>query len=311
MKRIHVVAAAIVDEQQRVFIAKRPDHVHQGGLWEFPGGKLEPGEEVQAALRRELHEEVGIYLKESRPLIRIKHDYPDKFVLLDVFLVREFDGEAHGKEGQPVEWVHRNELNQYQFPSANKPIISAMQLPIHYLITPSPEDENEFLAALEKSLQSGIRLMQLRAKNLDEQAYAVLAKKVLVLAHQYECKVLLNATPELVKKLGADGVHLDSKRLAACTSRPLPDSYLVAASGHTLEELQKAESIDASFALLSPVKYTKSHPDTEPLGWERFAEIVDHVALPVYALGGVSKVDEDDAFNAGAQGLAGIRGYWG
>ncbi len=185
-----------------------------------------------------------------------------------------------------------------------------MNLPKHYLITPVPENDTAFLCKLEISLNAGIRLMQLRAKNLDPSAYIQLAKKVIALAREYHCKILLNADPGLAQELGADGVHLDSQRLQECDSRPLPESFMVAASGHSLSELLQAQSIGASFALLSPVKYTTSHPDTKPLGWEKFAEMVTQVEIPVYALGGVSAADESDALNAGAQGLAGIRGYW-
>ena len=310
-KRIHVVAAAVFNDKGEVLIAKRAEHLHQGGLWEFPGGKLENGEATRDALTRELHEEVGIEVLDARPLIRIHHDYADKSVLLDVWRVNQFSGEAHGKEGQPVAWVSMDALDDYAFPEANLPIITALQLPSHYLITPDPgNDERAFLAGLHRSLQSGIRLMQLRAKGMNEHDYALLAKKVIELAHAHDCQVLLNASPETALMLGADGVHLDSKRLAAATDRPLPPPYLVAASGHTMSELKKAESIGVSFALLSPVKYTKSHPDTEPLGWDKFAEIVDQVAVPVFALGGVSNVDEQDAYAYGAQGCAGIRGYW-
>jgi len=292
-------------------IAKRAEHLHQGGLWEFPGGKVEHGEATRDALTRELHEEIGIDVVDARPLIRISHDYSDKSVLLDVWKVTAFSGEAHGKEGQPIVWVKTDELDNYDFPTANTPIINALQLPPHYLITPAPGDnEADFLAGLENSLQSGIRLMQFRAKGMSDHDYALLAKKVIEIAHASGCQVLLNAAPETALMLGADGVHLDSKRLLAATERPLPKPYLVAASGHSLAELKKAESIDASFALLSPVKYTKSHPDTEPLGWDVFAETVDQIAMPVFALGGVNDLDEEDAFAYGGQGCAGIRGYW-
>jgi len=309
-QRIHVVAAAIVNAQGDVLIAKRAEHLHQGGLWEFPGGKLESGETARDALSRELHEELGIDVLEARPLIRVSHDYSDKSVLLDVWQVSRFAGQPHGREGQPIAWVAKASLQDYAFPAANQPIVDALQLPTHYLITPDPADEATFLAGLQRSLQAGIKLMQLRAKGLSETDYAALAKKVIELAHAHDCRVLLNAAPEMVQRLGADGVHLDSKRLAAAITRPLPDSLLVAASGHSLDELKKAEAIGANFALLSPVKYTKSHPDTEPLGWEMFGQIVDQLALPVYALGGVSDVDEAEAFAHGAQGCAGIRGYW-
>ena len=96
MKRVHVAAAVIRGADGRVLIAKRPQDKHQGGLWEFPGGKVEEGEAVERALARELEEELGIRVEAARPLIQVQHDYPDKQVLLDVWEVSSFTGEPHG-----------------------------------------------------------------------------------------------------------------------------------------------------------------------------------------------------------------------
>jgi thiamine-phosphate diphosphorylase len=185
-----------------------------------------------------------------------------------------------------------------------------MSLPSHYLITPSVGNEAEFLEALECSLQAGICLMQLKGKGMEGKAYAVLAEKVIKLAHGYNGKVLLTGNPSLVEQLGADGLHLDSKALKSTICRPLADKYMIAISGHTLDALKQGEVINASFAVVSPIKYTKAHPDIEPIGWQGLKEITAQVNLPVYALGGVSAEDETAAINAGAQGVAGNRGYW-
>lgn len=124
---VHVAVGVIVDEHQRILIALRPDDVHQGGRWEFPGGKLESGESLQQALRRELLEELGLVVTAVRPLIEIRHDYSDKSVLLDVCWVDQFEGVAEGREGQPIRWVNAGELADYHFPDANLPIIRAVQ----------------------------------------------------------------------------------------------------------------------------------------------------------------------------------------
>ena len=306
---LHVAVAAIVNQRDEVLVSLRPDHVHQGGLWEFPGGKLEAGESVQDALRREIHEELGIEIASQQPLIRIPHQYPERAVLLDVWKVEAFGGEPHGREGQRVEWRAIDQLHDTDFPVANRPIIRALQLPEKYLITPEPVD-NDFIAHLQACLARGIRLVQLRARKLDEQRYMNLAQQAVACCHAAGAKLLLNADASLVEQLNADGVHLDSRRLQHASQRPLPDNLLVAASCHSRQELDKAQQIGADFALLSPVLATASHPDASPLGWEAFAESVAQVALPVYALGGMQPAHCETAIAHGAQGIAAIRALW-
>jgi len=310
MKFIHVAAAVIVNPAGEVLLALRPKDKHQGGLWEFPGGKVEPGEEVLTALGRELQEEVGIAVTQARPLIRIQHRYPDKAVLLDVWRVDDFEGAPHGREGQPIEWVLPEALPQRAFPAANLPIVTAARLPECYLITPEPEDHDEFLLRLERALRGGIRLVQLRAHSLNEIVYKVLAREALALCHRYGARLLLNGPPQWVEEVGADGLHLSSTRLLALSRRPLGQDRWVAASCHNARELQHALSIGVDFAVLSPIKPTLSHPDATPLGWSQMQAMIDHLPLPVYALGGMTRGDLKDAFAYGAQGIAAIRELW-
>ena len=128
MSLVKVVAAVIQHPQKGVLIAKRPDHLHQGGLWEFPGGKLEVGESPLEALQRELHEELGISITSAQPFLKLHHDYSDKSVELDVWSVERFEGAAVGREGQQIRWVDPAELSEYDFPAANTPILQALSL---------------------------------------------------------------------------------------------------------------------------------------------------------------------------------------
>ncbi|MCF6337345.1 MAG: Nudix family hydrolase [Gammaproteobacteria bacterium] len=315
---LHVAVAAIFDERGRVLIARRPTHVHQGGLWEFPGGKVEPGETVREALARELREELGLDVQQARPLIRIRHDYPDKSVLLDVWRVDNFGSETlsvalsiakKGREGQPLLWVQPHELSDYDFPAANIPIVTAIQLPDYYLVTPNPDDDSPvFLTQLETRLRDGIRLVQLRAKTLSETDYLALAKQCQGLCEQHDAALMLNADPGLVAEVGAAGVHLDSGRLESLSERP--DVKWVSASCHSPEQLLQAEKLGADFVMLSPVAATASHPDIVPLGWEQFQVLADLAHCPVYALGGMTPADLQQAFAHGAQGVAAIRALW-
>lgn len=123
---IEVAVGVLVDKERRVLIARRPDDVHQGGLWEFPGGKIETGETVGAALARELSEELGIMIDGSRPLLTVNHDYGDKQVTLRVELVECWQGEPFGAEGQPLAWVAISALERYAFPEANRSIVECL-----------------------------------------------------------------------------------------------------------------------------------------------------------------------------------------
>jgi len=309
--RIHVAAAAILDGQGRVLISQRPAHVHQGGLWEFPGGKLEFGETAEYALFRELHEELGISVEAARPLIRIAHDYPDKAVLLDVWRVDAFAGTVVGCEGQAIEWVAIENLGDYRFPAANNPIIKAVSLPDCYLITPEPgADHRRFLRALQQVLAGGISLMQLRAKSLSAADFSALVPAVQQLCRQFGTRLLLNADPALVAGTDAHGVHLGSGRLRGLSVRPLSDDRIVSASCHTLEDIRHAETLGLDFVVVSPVQQTASHPEARPLGFAGLQQLTEQAALPVYALGGMQLSDKDAAFRHGAQGIAAISGLW-
>lgn len=122
-KLIHVAVGVIINDRQEILIAKRHQHLHQGGKWEFPGGKVEQGETVQQALIRELKEEVALNVQQTQDLMIITHDYAEKQVKLDVHWVTDFNGNAFGVEGQEIAWVAPTQLKDYRFPEANKPII--------------------------------------------------------------------------------------------------------------------------------------------------------------------------------------------
>jgi 8-oxo-dGTP diphosphatase len=306
-----VAAAVIVDGRGRVLLARRPDHAHQGGLWEFPGGKLEPGEAVEAGLARELEEELDIVPTEARPQIRVHHSYPTRDVLLDVWRVEAWRGEPHGREGQPVEWVATDELPARAFPAANLPVVSAARLPPLYLVTPEPAGERELLEGLERSLAAGVRLVQLRAKTLPADRYGRLAAEASALCREAGAGLLLNAEPALAAALPGAGVHLPAARLLASPERPLGPGRWVAASCHDLEEVAHACRIGVDFVVVSPVRRTASHPTARPIGWHGLWRITERATVPVYALGGLGRDDLPRAWAHGAQGVAAIRGLWG
>ena len=302
---VHVAVGVIEDAQGRILIARRPDHLHQGGLWEFPGGKIAEGEDVITALRRELYEEVGIDVNLTCPLIMIEYDYGDKQVLLDVHRVTAFRGEAHGKEGQPVKWVTIAELADYLFPAANRGIINAVRLPTRYMITDEYNSPQEYIEKVQLAVEQGVRLIQLRAKQLQENDYLVLSKQLLTVQTR-EVSIMLNTRLEIFTQTDAAGLHLDSQRLMQTQTRPVNAEKLLSASVHNEIELAHANKIGVDFLVISPVMPTLSHPDAIPLGWDGFAKLASKANCSVYALGGMVTSDIAKAVEMGGHGIAGI-----
>jgi 8-oxo-dGTP diphosphatase len=311
VKPLHIAVGVVSDADGRILISERKADCAYAGQWEFPGGKCEPGENVETALKRELEEELGIQVQSARPLIRLSHRYPDRHVLLDTWRVTAWQGRPEAREGQRFEWIPAHALDQYPMLAANRPILRAAQLPACYLITPEPgTDQAEFLGRLERSLMAGVRLLRLRASGLDDTAYETLARSCLVRCHRYSARLLLDRAAEQVMQLGADGLHLTAAALAGHQTRPIPTDLLLAASCHNRAELEQALDLGADFAVLGPVTATPTHPQSEGLGWEIFEQMTGEIALPVYGIGGLASSDVTLAWQHRAQGIAAIRGLW-
>lgn len=309
---IHVAVAAIVNSKGEVLVSQRKQDTHLGGYWEFPGGKLEQDESVSAALSRELKEELDIFPLSSRPLIRVRHHYPEKSVLLDVWKIESYSGKPKGIEGQRIQWRAVDELDHNVFPPADIPIINALLLPSRYLITGDFSNVSDFETRLSAALHTGIELVQLRLTHDWLQTHTKSqALEVMELCTQMckknSVKLMFNLPDEL-KPLTSDGIHLNSKQLLKAENRP--DRGLVSASCHNSQELEYAQSIGVDFAVLSPVQKTRSHPQAQALGWEAFRSLVDGINIPVYALGGVTADDIEQAWNSGGQGIAAISAFW-
>jgi 8-oxo-dGTP diphosphatase len=318
MKVVQVAVGVIKNAQGRVLISQRAPSLHQGGLWEFPGGKIETGESEEQALCRELREELDITVRPPvMPLITIHHDYPDKSVRLHVFEVEHFLGDVRHGHGQPVRWVHPSDLSGYLFPAANRPIITAVCLPPRYAIWNETE-EAELLPNLNKILGKGIRLIQARLKSFPRQRITTCLAEASSLCREHGAMLLVNSGAVFAEAAScdletgfdslADGIHLTSRHLTALAKRPASYRW-VAASCHNLQDLLHAQQIGVDFAVLAPVLATATHPGAVPLGWEPFSEWVAQVNIPVYALGGMSEACLEIARRAGGQGIAGIRTF--
>ena len=308
--RIVEVAAAVLQRPDGSFLlAQRPPDKIWAGYWEFPGGKIEPDETPRHALVRELREELGIEVETAYPWVTRIFTYPHATVRLNFFRVTAWSGELHPHEGQEFALQRVPDISVAPVLPANAPILRALELPSLYAISNVHDlGEREFMRRLETALHNGLRLVQLREKNLPREALRDLAQKMLPLVRQHHARLLINADIALAQQIGADGVQLTSAQLADLRHRP--EVNWCAASCHGSEELRRAEELGCDFALVSPVLPTESHPGAPHLGWDGFAAIAAGASIPVYALGGLTRDDMQAAWRHGAHGLALLRHAW-
>lgn len=307
---MHVVAGVLVDASGRILIAQRPPGKHLAGMWEFPGGKLEPGESASLALERELEEELGIAVDPAtfEALIRVPWRYGDRDMLLEAVLVRGWKGEPKVLDAAAIAWHEAASVDATLLAPADRPILAALRLPRHYAISPAHASPDEAAAWAHAALDRGERLLQLRLPAEPFETVRGVAAAILPDVRRHGAQLLLNRDVAGAEALGI-GVHLASGQLREWTERPLPLSVPVGASCHDAEELELASRLGCDFATLSPVLATTSHPGVEPLGWPRFGRLAEAASLPVYALGGVGPEALPEARMHAAQGVAGITAF--
>jgi len=306
---VDVAVAVLIRSDGEVLLARRPASKVYPGYWEFPGGKVEPGEPIRDALRREIHEELGIEVERAHPWIMRVFVYPHATVRLHFYRVHAWRGEPRALEHQAIAWQRPENPELAPMLPANGPVLRALSLPDEYAITRAGDlGEKVFFQRLEARLRNGLGLVQVREKNLSRDTLKAFAQRVLALARAHGAKVLVNYDVELARRIGADGVHLTAAQLLGTAARP--EVPWCGASCHSPEELRRAETLGADFAVLGPVRATPSHPDAAPLGWERFRQIAAGASIPVYALGGVVPGDLEQARSCGAHGLSMVRGAW-
>lgn len=306
---IEVVAGVLTGADGRVLLSRRRLGTHLAGAWEFPGGKCEAGESLEQALRRELHEELGIDAQAFAPLISLPWHYPAKSIRLHVLRVESWSGDASAREGQALRWSRVEDIDADSMPTADRPVLAALRMPSHYLITPPDADKAQIVSNFETALARGERLFLLRLPNCARERVRTMAIELSAHCRDAGAELLIHHDVEMALELGL-GVHLCAAQLHKFSQRPIPPSRWLAASCHDANELVQAQRIGVDFATLSPVQTTNSHPQATPMGWQAFARIVSEVALPIYALGGMHPTDIEPARAAGAQGVAGIRAFW-
>lgn len=307
---IEVVAGVITDKRGRILLSRRTPNRDMPGLWEFPGGKREAGETPEAALIRELDEELGIRVTVGAPLMTVPQRYPSKRLRLDVRHVTHWEGVPKGREGQALTWVAPDKLGRYSMPPADLPVVAALQTPDRYLVTPPPgADDAPWLQAFESALRRGIRRIQLRLPEVPPDRQSALLQLSATRCRKYDAQLLFNGPVDAALAAGV-GVHLRSDALQALAARPVPEGTSLAASCHSAEDLSHAARLGCDFVVLGHVADTASHPGVPGIGWDAFARLRETTALPIYAIGGMTPADIAEARRHGAQGIAAIRSLW-
>ena len=308
-KRIEVAAAVIENARGEFLLAQRPAGKVYAGYWEFPGGKVEPRETACDALKRELHEELGLDVETAYPWLTRKFDYEHADVCLRFFRVLAWRGEPQGREQQQFAWQTVGGINVAPVLPANGPILRALELPHVYGLSCASECGGDaFLGKLQAALSAGLRLIQVREKAMEADALVKFTSEVVALARRHGARVLLNGPVSIADAAGADGVHMSSSTLMSVLRRP--DVAWCGASCHNAAELEHARELGCDFVVLGPLAETLSHPGVTPMGWEKFSALICDYSLPVYALGGMQKDDLLPAWRQGAHGIAMMRGAW-
>jgi 8-oxo-dGTP diphosphatase len=305
---VDVVCAVIQKPNGEFLLAQRPEGKVYAGYWEFPGGKVDPGETPEQATGRELEEELGIIVERSYPWLTRNFSYPHANVRLHFRRVTQWRNEPHGRENQAFSWQPIFDINVTPLLPANGPILQALALPTVYGITHAHDlGEAAMLDRLQAALDKGLRLIQIREKNWPAEKLSAFAMRVLAVASPFRAQILINSDIELAQRLNT-GVHLNSKQLLMLTARP--GVNLCAASCHDERELHHAAKIGVDFVVLGPVLPTPSHRDGKTLGWDRFGELARDYSLPVFALGGLDESHLETAWRHGGHGIAMLRNAW-
>jgi 8-oxo-dGTP diphosphatase len=299
--KITEVAAAVIERPGEFLLAQRPAGKPYPGYWEFPGGKVEAGEDPRAALDRELREELGIEVREAAPWITRVYAYTHATVRLHFFRVSRWDGEPRPLEDQAIRWQRVGAPDVEPMLPANAPVLAALDLPSIMVVSDAQsQGVDAWVHALEARLAEERLLIQVREKGFDALRLQHLLSRVLARAQPMRSPVVVNSDCGAFPQ--CRGLHLASHALMALASRP--DATLVGASCHDAAELDQAERIGADYVVLGPVEPTPSHPGAQGIGWTAFEALARGRAMPVYAIGGLARADLSRARAHGAHGIA-------
>jgi 8-oxo-dGTP diphosphatase len=301
VRAVTEVAAAVIERPGEFLLAQRPEGKPYPGYWEFPGGKIEPGEDARTALARELEEELGIRVREATPWITRMYTYTHATVRLHFYRVTAWEGEPRPLEDQAIAWQRVGHPEVSPMLPANAPVLAALALPSVMVVSSAAETGlDDWIAKLATAVQREPLLVQVREKSWDRQRLQHFLSRALARAEPFGGRVVVNS--DCGDYPQSTGVHLTSAALMSLQARP--SQALVGASCHDERELDHAAALGVDYVVVGPVKATASHPDAAPLGWARFAALVRDRPMPSYAIGGLTRDDLREARTHGAHGVA-------
>jgi 8-oxo-dGTP diphosphatase len=323
--KITDVAVAVFIRPDGCFLlSSRPAGKPYAGFWEFPGGKIERGETVFDALRRELIEELNVVIDRASPWFTYMMHYEHASVRLHAWRVTQWHdvdaGGMRGMEGQQWRWQCLDAITVAPTLLGCAPIFRALALPTTYVVTNASEVGGEaylkqIRAVWSKNaserpsmLEFGSkqicfpRLVQIRENAMLREEKLAFSTSLISQARKVNALVMVNSDLALARTTNANGVHLTSAQLKTIEARP--DFDWVGASVHTTAELARAAELKCDFAVLGSVKQTASHPGQTPIGWTKFGDMVRNSPIPVFAIGGLTHADMADALAHGAHGIA-------
>ncbi|HEX5487219.1 MAG TPA: Nudix family hydrolase [Limnobacter sp.] len=319
-KRVDVAVGVVCRPDGTVLWGSRPEGKPYAGYWEFPGGKVEPGESVWQALVRELREELGIEALQGGPWFIIEHDYEHAKVRLHLYRVWEFKGEPASLENQHFCWAGLQPDSISPILPATAPMLPVLNQPTFMAITGFQQMGTDYAHRLEAGLKAHAAIVQFRETGLSDEALVESYRLTVALCERYRASLCINsATYQMLLDLAdtypdfefedhaSNRVHLTHADLLKGTAF---NARAVGASVHCPESLALAFDQGLQYAVLGAVKETGSHPGQKGIGWQGFAQMVEEARLPVYAVGGLSSADLNDAWRHGAHGVAMISA-WG
>jgi len=301
--QIDVAVCIVQADDGRVLMTERTARQLSAGYWEFPGGKVDPGETPQQAAVRELAEEVGITAVAVRPWIRYSHEFRLRRLRLHFFRIERWSGVVTGREGQRFAWVDPADPHVAPvLPSVDR-VLLALGLPDLYGVSDSHRHggPDGVLANLPQALRGGLRLIQIREPTLAPDQRVLFARRVAAVAAPHGARVVHAGSALEAARAGLCAMHATAAELHRATSRPGVKFWV--ASCHDAADLRRAEELGADAAVLSPILPSAAHPDRPPIGWDGLRSLTADARLPIYAQGGLTRASIAEARRAGAVGI--------